>query len=69
MAEKGSDLIYEVCCVFCKDDNVNWEATVYCKQCSKGLCDECVKYHKKLYKTHSTLRREDKKMWPVVDTT
>ncbi|KAH3844293.1 hypothetical protein DPMN_086550 [Dreissena polymorpha] len=65
MAEKDSDLIYEICCGFCEDYTIKREATFYCKQCSEGFCHECVKYHNILFKTHSTYGREDKKKWSV----
>lgn len=61
--EAGHDLIYEYCCTACDSENLNAEATFYCKDCSQLLCGACKKAHDKFFKTHKVLGRKDVAEW------
>ncbi|KAH3832252.1 hypothetical protein DPMN_105533, partial [Dreissena polymorpha] len=64
MAEKGSDLFYDVCCDICEEKNVNKQAMFYCQKCSKGLCDDCLGLHKQFFTKHVAYGREEMDKWP-----
>ena len=46
-------------CVSCKRENIEIEATYWCKNCKGGICDECVRFHKKLLLLHSFIPIDD----------
>ncbi|KAH3792534.1 hypothetical protein DPMN_146031 [Dreissena polymorpha] len=62
---KGSDVIYDVCCSVCAEDSVYKEGLFYCQKCSKSFCNECVLMHNRILKDHSVSANGKCDNWSV----
>lgn len=64
--EGGHDVIYDYSCTQCASDNLNAEASFYCKDCSKLFCGVCLEHHERRLKGHKVLGKDKVKKWGSV---
>ncbi|WAR26339.1 hypothetical protein MAR_012043 [Mya arenaria] len=61
--QRGCDFIHDFACSPCEENGFNTEAHLYCSQCTKYYCQNCVSKHNGLYQKHAVLGRKDVKKW------
>ncbi|XP_052781959.1 uncharacterized protein LOC128218350 [Mya arenaria] len=60
---KGSDLIHDLSCSKCEENDLNTEAQHFCPECEHHLCNKCVKIHEEYFKKHAVYGRGDLHKW------
>ncbi|XP_052819774.1 uncharacterized protein LOC128245670 [Mya arenaria] len=63
----ATDQTFEFPCTLCEDKDLNADASFYCGECCKRLCDTCNKGHGYLNPKHQVLCRENQAKWGEIE--